>query len=168
MRGGDRTPTVRPAGERGKPGSPPARDGAVFTVHSAWRGGVRSDADVYGDELDGVPVARRFRLAMDCPFELGGENTAPGAEEHLLAALNGALTARHALAAEAAGVVLTRLTVRSPAADCSPRIEVVVQLAADAPPERLRALHRRAARGAGRCLGRWCRLLLDLRLVLDG
>ena len=66
----------------------PAHGIVGFKVTSEWKGQTRSEATVASYVLGGERIPRQFKIAVDEPFELLGENTAPNPQEMLMSALN--------------------------------------------------------------------------------
>lgn len=67
-----------------------------FTAKSSWAGGTRTEVTIYQFSAGGVnaaPPERRFKLMVDEPAALGGQDTAPNPVEYLAAGLCGCITA---------------------------------------------------------------------------
>jgi uncharacterized OsmC-like protein len=77
------------------------KNGAVspdirFTAKSRWTGGTRTEVTIDQFSAGGVnaaPTDRSFKLVVDEPAALGGQDTAPNPVEYLAAGLCGCITA---------------------------------------------------------------------------
>ena len=54
----------------------PAKGMVEFRVKSEWKGQTRSETSIEAYKIGGKKVQRRFKIAVDEPLELLGENTA--------------------------------------------------------------------------------------------
>src|SRR5512147_1253692 len=70
----------------------PAKGIVGFRVTSRWQGQTRSEASVESYRIGGQEVKRQFKIAIDEPLELLGENTAPNPQELLMTAFNACIT----------------------------------------------------------------------------
>jgi uncharacterized OsmC-like protein len=70
----------------------PAAGMTRWKVATMWQGQARSMSRVEGFEIGGAPVERRFRVDVDEPLELGGQNHYANPQEYLLSALNACMT----------------------------------------------------------------------------
>ena len=159
----------------------PERRHARFTVATTWKGGVRSDSRVAMREIGGRKLPADFILRVDEPELFGGADTAPSPHELLLAALNACFVAGYAAACAVEGIVLRELSVTTfsevdlggvlgvapattPACE---RFRCVVKVAADVPPERLRAVHDAVVSRSpnGWCLSRAIAIETDLEIA---
>lgn len=84
-----------------------------FRVNSAWKGQTRSEASIDSYTIGGKLVKRRFTIAVDEPFELLGENTAPNPQEYLMTALNACIMVGYVAGAAMKGVTLSTLEVET-------------------------------------------------------
>ena len=67
-----------------------------FTAKSSWTGGTRTEVVIDQFSAGGVnaaPAERSFKLVVDEPAALGGQDTAPNPVEYLAAGLCGCITA---------------------------------------------------------------------------
>ena len=67
-----------------------------FTAKSSWAGGARTEVTIDQFFAGGAPAApaeRSFKLVVDEPAALGGQDTAPNPVEYLAAGLCGCITA---------------------------------------------------------------------------
>ena len=67
-----------------------------FSAKSSWTGGTRTEVVIDQFSAGGVnaaPAERSFRLVVDEPAALGGQDTAPNPVEYLAAGLCGCITA---------------------------------------------------------------------------
>jgi uncharacterized OsmC-like protein len=91
----------------------PAKGMVEFRVRSQWRGQTRSETQVDGYTIGGQRVARSFKVAVDEPFELLGENTAPNPQEMLMTALNACVMVGYVAGAAARGIELEKLEIET-------------------------------------------------------
>jgi len=124
-------------------------------ARTRWQGGMRSETVLDGIEVGRVRPARRFRVLHDAPEALSGGDTAPTAQEALLAALNAGWVASWVCQAALHGVRLESLAVEAHGEldlrgvfGLDPTVKpgfdtlyVTVRVKADAPEARLRELH---------------------------
>ena len=89
----------------------PAKGQVAFRVNSAWRGQTRSETAVESYVIGGEEVPRRFSIAVDEPFELLGENTAPNPQEMLMTALNACMMVGYVAGAAVKGITLETLEI---------------------------------------------------------
>lgn len=133
----------------------PSKGMVEFRVASAWKGRTRSEATVESYKLGGERIARKFKMMVDEPFELLGENTAPNPQEYLMAALNACVMVGYVAGAAIRGIRLDsveivtegKLDLRGflgidpavkPGYD---RIRYTVRIAGDGTPEQFREIH---------------------------
>ena len=93
--------------------SDPAKGLVQFTVRSAWKGQARSETSINSYRLGGSEVRRNFKIAIDEPFELLGENTAPNPQETLMAALNACMIVGYVAGAAIKGIRLNKLEIET-------------------------------------------------------
>lgn len=91
----------------------PAKGEVEFRVTTAWQGQTRSETTVESYTIGGEEVPRRFTLAVDEPFELLGENTAPNPQEVLMSALNACMMVGYVAGAAVKGVTLESVQIET-------------------------------------------------------
>jgi uncharacterized OsmC-like protein len=91
----------------------PAKGLVEFRVASRWQGQTRSEHRVDSYRLGGKRIERAFRMLVDEPNELLGENTAPNPQEMLMAALNACVMVGYVAGAAARGITLQRLEIET-------------------------------------------------------
>ena len=67
-----------------------------FSAKSTWAGGTRAEVTIdqfFAGGAPAAPTGRSFRLVVDEPAALGGQDTAPNPVEYLAAGLCGCITA---------------------------------------------------------------------------
>jgi uncharacterized OsmC-like protein len=84
-----------------------------FRVTSRWKGQTRSETSVESYTIGGQVVKRPFKVAVDEPLELLGENTAPNPQEMLLTALNACMMVGYVAGAAANGITLEKLELET-------------------------------------------------------
>lgn len=92
----------------------PAMGKCLFKAKSTWKRGTKSEITVDsmlagGQEMS--PATRRFKVSVDEPPFLGGEDAAPNPVEVVLAALAGCVSAGIATNADMFGVPLDAFTI---------------------------------------------------------
>lgn len=87
----------------------PAKGMVEFRVKSNWKGQTRSEATVESYRLGGEKIDRTFKMMVDEPFELLGENTAPNPQEYLMTALNACVMVGYVAGAAIRGIRLESL-----------------------------------------------------------
>jgi uncharacterized OsmC-like protein len=126
-----------------------------FRVKSEWKGQTRSEASVESYTIGGETVPRKFKIAVDEPFELLGENTAPNPQEMLMTALNACVMVGYVAGASVNGITLEKLEIETVGEldlrgflgiDESVRpgyetIQYVVRIKGDGTPEQFRQIH---------------------------
>ena len=93
--------------------SAPEKGQVAFRVKSEWKGQTRSEATVDSYSIGGQRVARSFRVAVDEPFELLGQNTAPNPQEMLMTALNACVMVGYVAGAAVKGITLEKLEIET-------------------------------------------------------
>jgi uncharacterized OsmC-like protein len=135
--------------------SDPAKARVEFRVRSAWTGQARSETMVDSYTFGGARVARSFKIAVDEPFELLGENTAPSPQEMLMAAFNACIMVGYVAGASVRGVTLEKVEIEtngeldlrgflglSDTVKPGPeRIAYTVRIKGDGTPEQFQAIH---------------------------
>lgn len=133
----------------------PAKGIVEFRVTSTWQGQTCSEAAVDSYTLGGERIARSFRMRVDEPLELLGENTAPNPQEYLMAALNACVMVGYVAGAAVNGIVLEKLELETSGqldlrgflgldADVKPGYEglrYVVRIKGNGTPEQFREIH---------------------------
>ena len=87
----------------------------TFRASSVWQGGTKADVKISEFLSNGAaasPAGRTFRMSVDEPHVLGGDDSAPNPVEYLAAGLCGCLTAGIATNAELFGIPLEKLEVQ--------------------------------------------------------
>lgn len=135
--------------------SDPAKGRVEFRVKSAWKGQTRSETTVDSYTIGGTRVARSFKIAVDEPFELLGENTAPNPQEMLMTALNACILVGYVAGASVHGIKLEKVEIETtgeldlrgflgldekvkPGYD---RIAYTVRIKGNGTPEQFQAIH---------------------------
>lgn len=85
----------------------------AFRVTTAWKGQTRSEATVDGYKIGGEQVDRTFKIPVDEPHELLGENTAPNPQEMLMTALNACIMVGYVAGAATNGITLENLEIET-------------------------------------------------------
>lgn len=91
----------------------PAHGVVGFKVTSEWKGQTRSEATVDSYTLGGERISRHFKMAVDEPLELLGENTAPNPQEMLMAALNACVMVGYVAGAAVNGIILEKVEIET-------------------------------------------------------
>ena len=91
----------------------PAKGLVEFRVKSEWKGRTRSETSIEGYKIGGKEVQRRFKLTVDEPFELLGENTAPNPQEYLMTALNACIMVGYVAGAAVNGITLSKVEIET-------------------------------------------------------
>jgi uncharacterized OsmC-like protein len=91
----------------------PAKGAVTFRVSTAWKGQTRSESTIESYSIGGERVDRRFKLTVDEPFELLGENTAPNPQEYLMTALNACIMVGYVAGAAVNGVRLESVEIET-------------------------------------------------------
>src|SRR5512138_3002894 len=94
-------------------GEDPSKGIVEFRVKSQWAGQTRSETSVESYSIGGQTIQRSFRVAVDEPFELLGENTAPNPQEMLMTALNACVMVGYVAGAAARGIKLERVEIET-------------------------------------------------------
>ena len=94
-------------------GRDPKKALVEFRVKSDWKGQTRSEATVESYTIGGARVERSFKIAVDEPFELLGENTAPNPQEMLMTALNACIMVGYVAGAAINGIILEKLEIET-------------------------------------------------------
>lgn len=91
----------------------PAKGIVGFRVTSRWQGQTRSEASVESFRIGGQEVKRQFKINVDEPHELLGENTAPNPQELLMTALNACITVGYVAGAAVKGIALEKVEIET-------------------------------------------------------
>jgi uncharacterized OsmC-like protein len=91
----------------------PAKGIVGFRVTSKWQGQTRSEASVESYRIGGQEVKRQFKISIDEPLELLGENTAPNPQELLMTALNACITVGYVAGAAIKGITLEKVEIET-------------------------------------------------------
>jgi uncharacterized OsmC-like protein len=133
----------------------PAKGMVEFRVKTQWKGQTRSEAIVDSYTIGGQVVKRPFKITVDEPLELLGQNTAANPQEMLLTALNACVMVGYVAGASAHGITLTKLEIETKGEldlrgflgiDGSVRpgyesIQYVVRIKGNGTPEQFREIH---------------------------
>ena len=82
-------------------------------MKSEWKGQTRSETSIDAYRIGGKKVQRRFKIDVDEPLELLGENTAPNPQETLMAALNACMMVGYVAAAAVKGITLNKMELEA-------------------------------------------------------
>jgi uncharacterized OsmC-like protein len=91
----------------------PSKGVVEFRVTSAWKGQTRSEASIDSYKIGGERVTRSFKLTVDEPFELLGQNTAPNPQEYLMTALNACIMVGYVAGAAMKGISLSKVEIET-------------------------------------------------------
>ncbi len=91
----------------------PSKGMVSFRVTSEWKGQTRSEATVESYTIGGETIDRKFKIAVDEPLELLGENTAPNPQEMLMTALNACVMVGYVAGAAVNGITLEKLELET-------------------------------------------------------
>jgi uncharacterized OsmC-like protein len=91
----------------------PTKGLVEFRVKSSWKGQTRSETSIDAYKIGGKEVQRRFKLSVDEPFELLGENTAPNPQEYLMTALNACIMVGYVAGAAVNGITLSKVEIET-------------------------------------------------------
>jgi len=91
----------------------PSKGKVEFSVKSQWQGQTRSRATVSSYKIGGQKVDRTFKLDIDEPFELLGQNSAPNPQEVLMSALNACVMVGYVAGASARGITLESVEIET-------------------------------------------------------
>lgn len=133
----------------------PAKGLVEFRVKSEWKGRTRSETSINAYKIGGKEVQRRFKLSVDEPFELLGENTAPNPQEYLMAALNACIMVGYIAGAAVNGITLNKVEIETSGqldlrgflgidANVKPgyeSIQYVVRIKGNGAPEKFKEIH---------------------------
>jgi uncharacterized OsmC-like protein len=91
----------------------PAKGMVEFHVKSQWKGQTRTETEVESYKIGGTDVRRRFKMTVDEPFELLGQNTAANPQEVLMAALNSCIMVGYVVGAAVNGIDLESVEIET-------------------------------------------------------
>jgi uncharacterized OsmC-like protein len=91
----------------------PAKGMVEFRIRSQWKGQTRTETEVESYEIGGQEVRRRFKMTVDEPFELLGENTAANPQEVLMTALNSCIMVGYVVGAAVNGIDLESVQIET-------------------------------------------------------
>ena len=133
----------------------PAKGLVEFRVKSEWKGRTRSESSIEAYKIGGKEVQRRFKLTVDEPFELLGENTTPNPQEYLMTALNACIMVGYVAGAAVNGITLSKVEIETSGqldlrgflgidANVKPgydSIQYVVRIKGNGTPEKFKEIH---------------------------
>ena len=91
----------------------PSKGIVGLRVATKWKGQARTETTIDGYTLGGEKIDRHFKLVVDEPFELLGQNTAPNPQEYLMTALNACITVGYVAGAAVNGIVLESVEIET-------------------------------------------------------
>ena len=91
----------------------PAKGLVEFRVKSQWKGRTRSETSIDAYKIGGKEVQRSFKMNVDEPLELLGENTAPNPQEYLMTALNACIMVGYVAGAAIKGITLSKVEIET-------------------------------------------------------
>ena len=91
----------------------PAKGLVEFRVRSEWKGQTRCETSIDAYKIGGKEVQRRFKMTVDEPLELLGENTAPNPQEYLMTALNACIMVGYVAGAAVNGITLSKVEIET-------------------------------------------------------
>ena len=91
----------------------PAKGLVEFRVKSEWKGQTRSETSIDAYRMGGKKIQRHFKISVDEPLELLGENTAPNPQEYLMAALNACMMVGYVAGAAVNGIALSTVNIET-------------------------------------------------------
>jgi uncharacterized OsmC-like protein len=86
---------------------------AEFRACTRWKGQTLSETTIESFALGKRNISRRFTVAIDEPYELLGDNSAPNPQEMLMAALNACMIVGYVACATVAGIKLELVEIES-------------------------------------------------------
>jgi uncharacterized OsmC-like protein len=159
----------------------PAKGVVEFRVRSEWKGQTRSETSVDSYKIGGQVVKRPFKVTVDEPFELLGENTAPNPQEMLMTALNACVMVGYVAGAAAKGITLEKLELETKGEldlrgflgiDANVRpgyesIQYTVRIRGNGTPEQFRQIHETVCRTSPNYFNVSRPIRLDAELVVE-
>jgi uncharacterized OsmC-like protein len=91
----------------------PAKGMVEFRVRSEWKGQACSETSIDSYTIGGQVVKRPFKVRVDEPLELLGQNTAPNPQEMLMTALNACVMVGYVAGAAVRGITLEKLEIET-------------------------------------------------------
>ena len=91
----------------------PAKGIVEFRVKSEWKGRTRSETSIDAYKIGGKEVQRHFKLSVDEPLELLGENTAANPQEYLMTAFNACVMVGYVAGAAVNGITLSKVEIET-------------------------------------------------------
>jgi uncharacterized OsmC-like protein len=91
----------------------PAKGLVEFRVKSQWKGQTCSETTIDAYKIGGKEIQRRFKVTVDEPLELLGENTAPNPQEYLMTALNACIMVGYVAGAAVNGIALSKVEIET-------------------------------------------------------
>ncbi|MCF6147112.1 MAG: OsmC family protein [Candidatus Kuenenia sp.] len=91
----------------------PAKGKVKFQVLTSWKGTTRTETRVESYKIGGQKIKRNFKIAIDEPEELLGENTAANPQEVLMAALNACVMNTYVIASAMKGIKLESVEIET-------------------------------------------------------
>lgn len=91
----------------------PSKGLVGFRVATRWAGQTRSETTIDGYTIGGETVDRTFKLTVDEPLELLGQNTAPNPQEYLMTALNACILVGYVAGAAVHGITLDSVEIET-------------------------------------------------------
>ena len=159
----------------------PAKGMVEFRVTSQWKGQTRSEATVDSYTIGGQVVNRPFKITVDEPLELLGQNSAANPQEMLMAALNACVMVGYVAGASARGITLTKLQIETKGEldlrgflgiDASVRpgyesIQYVVRIKGNGTPEQFREIHETVVKTSPNYFNISRPIRIDTKLVIE-
>src|SRR5262245_59220820 len=84
-----------------------------YRVNSHYKCQTRSETSIDAYMIAGKKIHRRFKIDVDEPLELLGENTAPNPQEYLMAALNACIMVGYVAGAAVNGIALSKVEIET-------------------------------------------------------
>ncbi len=91
----------------------PEKAQVEFRVRTQWLGQTRSEASVNSFTLGGEKIPRSFKITIDEPLQLLGQNSAANPQEMLMAALNACVMVGYVAGAAVNGITLEKLEIET-------------------------------------------------------
>jgi len=159
----------------------PAAGMTTWNVRTAWEGGNRTRTHVDHYRISGRTVHKDWTIRTDEPLEIGGTNTQPNPQEHLLAAVNACMMVTYVDYAAVQGIRIDDIEIETegdidlrgllslddtvnPGYD---RLDYKVRIKADATPEQLEALHETVRRTSPNFANMARAVAMHAELVID-
>jgi uncharacterized OsmC-like protein len=91
----------------------PAKGAVGFRVATRWKGQTLSETTIDSYTMGGEKIDRHFKLVVDEPFELLGQNTAPNPQEYLMTAMNACIMVGYVAGASVKGITLDSVEIET-------------------------------------------------------